>query len=75
MKRWVKSDYQIKWVWQRSRLRGGPEGYYEVIHKATGRTLMTHFPTKKWAEHDLADFLRKANKLRKEAEAKGIKID
>ena len=74
-KRWIKKDFSIRWVWHRSRLRDGPEGYYEIVWNKTGRVLRTGFTNKKWAEQFLADFLRKAHQIRKAAAEKGIETN
>ena len=71
MKRWVKADFVIKWEWHRGRLQGEENrGWYHIYWH--GRELDSGFRSKREASAFLGAFLKKANRLRKEAEAKGI---
>ena len=71
--RWTKKDFTIKWGWHRGRLQGQENrGWYEIYWNKTGKLIEQGFPNKKWAEKWLGDFLKKANKLRKEATERGI---
>ena len=71
MKKWTKKDFRLYGHFTGSRLKGHEHDYvYDVYWGNSSIPMETGFSSKRKAEAWLGEFLRKANRLRAEYDAK-----